>query len=143
VSPGTLDPQTVRRHLLALDGAVAQLRRHAGRPLSQLQADLDERWAVERGLQLAAQNALDIATHIAASSGKDVPNYASALDELVQLGVLEPAFAGRFRAIAGFRNVLVHGYLELDQAKMHTLLNDRLDDFAEFATAIRAYLTTA
>ena len=32
----------------------------------------DELWSVERGLQLCAQNVLDIATHIAASAGREV-----------------------------------------------------------------------
>jgi uncharacterized protein YutE (UPF0331/DUF86 family) len=140
LSPGSLDARIVQRHLVALDGALAQLRKHVGRPLSLLETDLDELWAVERGLQIASQNALDVATHIAATSGKDVPSYASAIDELASLGVIEAAFARRFRAIAGFRNVLVHGYLELDKSKLHTLLNQHLDDFAQFATAIRTYL---
>jgi len=58
MSPGRPDATVVRRHLLALDEAVQHLRRHAGRPLSALEADNDERWSVERGLQLCAQNAL-------------------------------------------------------------------------------------
>ncbi len=66
MSPGTLDPEVVRRHLLALARTVAGLRRHCGRPVEALSDD-DERWAVERGLQLCAQNALDAATHVAAS----------------------------------------------------------------------------
>jgi hypothetical protein len=54
MSPGQLDPAVVRRHLLALDEAVQHLRRHAGRPWRR-SAESDERWAVERGLQLCTQ----------------------------------------------------------------------------------------
>ena len=136
MSPGKLDPAVVRRHLLALDAALARLRRHVGRPLAELAADPDATWAVERGLQLCAQNVLDLATHIAASSGRDVPDYAAALDALASLGVLPPEFVSRFRAVAGFRNVLVHGYLEVDPARVHAVLNERLDDFAEFARRV-------
>ena len=46
MSPGQPDPAVVRRHLLALDEAVQHLRRHAGRPLSLLQSDPDERRVV-------------------------------------------------------------------------------------------------
>jgi uncharacterized protein YutE (UPF0331/DUF86 family) len=46
----------------------------------------------------------------------------------------------RFRAIAGFRNLLVHGYIEVDIPRLHQLLNQRLDDFAEFAAKITAHL---
>ena len=73
MSAGELDPSTVRRHLLALDKALQTLRKHQGRPVDRLQADQEELWVVERGLQLCIQNVLDVATHIAASAGRDVP----------------------------------------------------------------------
>jgi hypothetical protein len=60
MSPGQPDSVIVRRHLLALDAAVQRLRRHAGEPLTALVADTDSLWAIERGLQLCAQNTLDI-----------------------------------------------------------------------------------
>ena len=95
---------------------------------------------VERGLQLCAQNALDIATHLAASGGRDAPDYASAIDALGELGVLPAEFALRFRGIAGFRNILVHGYLGVDLSRMHQVLNSGLDDFADFARFIEGYI---
>ncbi len=140
MSPGQPDPALVRRHLLALDAAVQRLRRHRGRPLAALREDPDLQWAVERGLQLCAQNALDIATHLAASSGRDTPDYASAIDVLAELGVLPAPFARRFRGVAGFRNVLVHGYLTVDVERMHALLNAGLDDFVEFARHVERFL---
>jgi uncharacterized protein YutE (UPF0331/DUF86 family) len=143
MSPGQPDAAVVRRHLLALDEAVQQLRRHAGRPLSVLETDPDERWTVERGLQLCAQNALDLATHLAASAGRDTPDYAAAIDALGDLGVLPGDFASRFRGIAGFRNVLVHGYLGVDIQRLHRVLNDPLDDFGAFTRFIEDYMRRA
>ncbi len=140
MSPGQPDPAVVRRHLLALDEAVQHLRRHVGRPLSLLQTDADERWAVERGLQICAQNVLDIATHLAASAGRDAPDYATAIDVLGELCILPAEFTVRLRAIAGFRNVLVHGYLSVDVSRMHVLLNSGLDDFVDFARFIEAHV---
>ncbi len=140
MTPIEKDTDLVCRHLGALDGALAQLRRHLGRPLELLSTDIDERWAVERGLQICAQNCIDIATHISASAGNSPHDYGSAIDALVPMGVLDPAFAARFRAVAGFRNLLVHGYLEVDLARMHQILNQRFDDFIEFAAQIRRSL---
>jgi uncharacterized protein YutE (UPF0331/DUF86 family) len=111
VSPGRVDRETVRRHLAALDAALARLRRFAGRSLAALRGDADSLWAVERGLQICAQNALDVG-----------------------------AFADRFRPIAGFRNLLVHGYLDLDVARLHRVLEERLDDFVEFAAHVERHL---
>lgn len=143
MSPGLLDEALVRRHLLALDGAVSNLRRHAGRPLEALTSDTDEAWSVERGLLLCAQNVLDIATHLAAAAGRDAPDYASAIDQLGALGVVPQPFAARLRGIAGFRNLLVHGYLAVDPVRVHQLLNQRLDDFEELARHVEAYLAAA
>lgn len=140
MSPGELDASVVRRHLLALDQALQTLRKHQGGAVDALRSDREERWVVERGLQLCTQNVLDIATHIAASAGRDVPDYATAIDQLADLGVLPGEFAARIRPVAGFRNVIVHGYLDVDLEIVHRLLNDQLDDFAEYARHVSRYL---
>ena len=142
MNPGRLDGPLVRRHLRALDAAVTQLRRHAGKSVEALASDPDVLWTVERGLQLCAQNALDLAAHIATSRGRDVPDYGGAIDGLRDLGVLPAPFAARFRGVAGFRNVLVHAYLDVDLGRVHAALNHGLDDFVEFARHVERYLST-
>ena len=137
---GRVDPAIVRRHLFALDAAVQNLRKHRGKTVESLRTDRDTLWSVERGLQLCAQNVLDIATHLAAAAGHDAPDYAAALDELGRMGVLPAEFLSRFRGIAGFRNVLVHAYLEVDPARVHELLNERLDDFVQFSQYVETHL---
>jgi uncharacterized protein YutE (UPF0331/DUF86 family) len=126
--------------LLGLDEALRNLRRHQGRSLEWLRSDPDARWAVERGLQLCAQNSLDVATHLAASAGLDAADYASAVDRLAELGVLPRDFAARFRGVAGFRNILVQGYLSLDVGRVHSLLNEHLEDFTDFARHVEGWL---
>lgn len=143
MSPGQFDAEVVRRHLLALDRALRLLRKYQGGTASDLMVDHEKRWVIERGLQLCAQNALDIATHLSASAGHDVPDYASAIDCLAELGVVSNEFAARFRAVAGFRNVIVHGYLDVEIGVLHRLLNERLDDFAEFAARVAEFIAGA
>ena len=95
---------------------------------------------VERGLQPCAQNALDVASHISSAVGLDPGNYASSIDCLVEAGALPRSFGERFRGIAGLRNVLVHGYLEIDLDPMAGMLSERLDDFEEFASRVEHWL---
>ncbi len=142
MTSGVADAALVRRHLGALDAAVQTLRRHTGRPAEMLRTDIEEAWIVERGLQLCAQNCLDVATHVAASAGHDVPDYATAIDTLGRMGVLTAEFTRGFRGIAGFRNIVVHGYLAVDPDLLHRLLNERLDDFGVFAAAVEQYLAS-
>ncbi|HPA82225.1 MAG TPA: DUF86 domain-containing protein [Thermoanaerobaculales bacterium] len=142
MGPGQIDVLIIRRHLAALRASLQVLAAHRGLSLDELDANTEARWIVERGLQLCAQNVLDIATHIAAGRGRDVPDYASAIDELGRLGVLDRRFASGFRSVAGFRNVVVHGYLDIELEILTALLNERLRDFESFAAQVEAYLDT-
>ncbi|OGA96955.1 MAG: hypothetical protein A3G27_02200 [Betaproteobacteria bacterium RIFCSPLOWO2_12_FULL_66_14] len=105
-----------------------------------MRASADLRWTVERGLQLCAQSVLDVATHISAASGLDAPDYATAIDRLAELGVVPAEFATRLRPLAGFRNVLVHGYLQVDLAIVEKVLAERLQDFEDYIHFVEAFL---
>jgi uncharacterized protein YutE (UPF0331/DUF86 family) len=126
--------------LLALDQALSHLQRHVGQDVGKLESDTAERWAVERGLQLCVQNVLDVATHLAASAGHDVTDYASSIDQLGVLGILSPEQVLQLRPLAGFRNALVHGYLQVDVARVHVVLNQHLDQLRDFARHVERYL---
>ncbi len=143
MTPGRPDRRVVDRHLVALRRALAALRRHAGVSPEALRLDSDRLWAIERGLQLCAQNALDIASHLSSAAGLDPANYGSSIDCLVEATVLPPAFGQRFRGIAGFRNVLVHGYLDIDVHRITHMLAARLDDFDEFAGHVERWVAAA
>jgi len=56
--------------------------------------------------------------------------------------VLEPDFVRDFRQVAGFRNVLVHGYLEVDLDILRRLLHQGLGEFEAFAAQVETYLQT-
>jgi uncharacterized protein YutE (UPF0331/DUF86 family) len=140
VTRGRPDVEVVRRHLSALREALAHLDAHRARSAAELRADTNLRWLVERGLQLCAQNALDVATHLSVAAGLDAPDYATAVDRLAEAKVVPAEFAARFRAVAGFRNVLVHGYLVVDLQVVEEVLRERLPDFEEFAARIERYL---
>ena len=140
MSPGSIDPQVVERHIIALRGSLRELRRHEGASARSLRADTSQRWAIERGLLLCSQNALDLASHVASAEGYDPMTYAESIDSLVEAGVLPHDFGERFRGVAGFRNVIVHGYLDLDLDHVATFLNENLQDFEVFAESIERWL---
>jgi uncharacterized protein YutE (UPF0331/DUF86 family) len=75
--------------------------------------------------------------------GGNAPDYASAIDELGKLGVLPLELSTRLRPLAGFRNALVHGYLDLDVNRLYAALNERLTDVREFARFMDAHAQSA
>lgn len=137
----TVRREAVLNRLDALAHAVARLRPHQATPIERYVADEDEQWVVERGLHLAAEATLDVCNHlVAALRLPAAQDYTQAIDRLSDAGILPAAFATRFRQVGGFRNILVHDYLEIDPKQVHQVLCDHLDDFLLFAQYIAAYL---
>ncbi len=140
MSPGQVQPEIIERHLTALRGALRELQRHQDASVRSLRTNTSRRWAVERGLLLCIQNALDIASHVASTEGHDPPTYGDSIDSLVASGVLPAEFGEHFRAVAGFRNIIVHGYLDLDLNRVARFLGEDLNDFEVFAQHIERWL---
>ena len=81
-----------------------------------------------------------MASHVASAAGFDPATYGSSIDCLVEANVSPAQFGERFRRVAGFRNVLVHGYLDVDLDLIAKLLSDSLDDFEQSAGYVERWL---
>ena len=80
---------------------------------------------------------LDIANHIIASENYRFPkDNADSFVVLVEQGLLEPAAQDALRAMACFRDRLVHLSWEVDDESVCDYLSELLDDIARFAQAI-------
>ena len=49
-------------------------------------------------------------------------------------------FAKKFASVAGFRNILVHEYLEINFKKVHKHLKEDLQDFDFYAKCIAKFI---
>lgn len=137
------DDRVVLQRLATISRTVRHLRRHRGVTADELRVDLDLQWSVLHGLQIAIQAVLDVATHLATAEGEPVSSYAAAIDALGRRQRLEASFARRLRGIAGFRNVIVHDYLEVDLDIVAGALHAGLDDLEQFVRVIEASLAPA
>lgn len=135
MSPGQLDRSTLEGRLARLDRYVSEAEALVSE-FSGSQARAIH-LAMERALFLCCQCALDIAVHVATARGRSPDGYADALDQLGHLGLLDKEFVEEFRKVAGFRNVLVHGYADLDEEVVRNVALHRLPQFREFAVALR------
>jgi uncharacterized protein YutE (UPF0331/DUF86 family) len=122
-----LVPDVVRRKLL-------EIQSHRTAPvldavsLGRLEQKLQLQWAVERGLQLAAEALFDAGNHILAGAFQEtVDEYREIPRQLAARGVLQAETAARLESLAGFRNVLVHDYTDVDLSRVHAGL-ERLAD---------------
>jgi uncharacterized protein YutE (UPF0331/DUF86 family) len=95
----------------------------------------------ERYLQLAIQSVLDIANHTVADMNLSLPASQQELFELLaKQKVLSARLAKKLVSMAGFRNVLVHEYLEIDRRRVYGVLKHDLGDFERFIKAISKLL---
>ena len=131
------DPELLAKKLTFIETCVAELRRLAD-PES-ISTDIREERCVEHTLQLAIQAALDVASHIVSDERLGEPRTNRELFELLgRNGWLEESQAALLSDMAGFRNILVHGYGEVDLTVVRDVLENHLDDLLAYVEIVRA-----
>ena len=128
-----VDEEAIRARLGAFRAYMEELEELRDRA-SEYWSSRVLRRAVERLLHLAIESLLDVAQHVAVAKGSRRPeSYADCFTVLEEAGLVSPERAGLYRSIARFRNILVHGYLELDPGAVYRLWVERLGDLRTMA----------
>jgi uncharacterized protein YutE (UPF0331/DUF86 family) len=88
---------------------------------------------------IAIECCIDVANHIIASEGYRIPkDNADSLVVLIEEGVLSSSKEESYRAMAAFRNRLVHLYWDVDDERVYDYLGDSVGDMESFARSIAA-----
>lgn len=133
------DRELIAKRLAFIETCLRELRELA-RPAA-VETDLRELRFVEHTLQIAIQAALDVASHVVSDERFGEPATNRALFELLTAnGWIPPNLGTRLGEMAGFRNVLVHGYTLVDRRIVRDVLEHRLGDLDAFVAAIRRRL---
>jgi uncharacterized protein YutE (UPF0331/DUF86 family) len=131
------DPALIAKKLARIESCVADLRRLAN--ADALTTDVREQRFVEHTLQIAIQAALDVAAHIVADGRLGEPrSNRELIDLLARHDWIDERLTASLRNMVGFRNVLVHGYDDVDLGVVRDVLTNRLGDLDAFVAAIRA-----
>ena len=93
--------------------------------------------AIILNLQRACEAAIDMANRMIKLRRLGYPKESKQSFAILQRAqVLDPATSLAMQAMVGFRNVAVHGYQELDLAKVRRIIEHRLDDLLAFSKAM-------
>lgn len=134
-----VDPARVRTLLDRLAAEVADLRRLAGVDPERLRAEPDRMKAVKYSFVVAIEVAVDTAHHLVSGLRLRTPeSYADAFVVLGEAGVLGHDLVDDLVPMAGFRNLLVHGYARVDDDRVLVILRTRVDDLERFGRAVAA-----
>jgi uncharacterized protein YutE (UPF0331/DUF86 family) len=101
----------------------------------------ERQYAVLHALQLAIEASVEIAMHICSADGLGVPStYAEAFVYLERENILDSALGDDLRAMARFRNLVVHAYADVDPGRVYEILTTRVKNFSRYLVAIEKYL---
>ena len=136
-----VDERRVRRLLQRVGEDLAYLRARVDVDRSTLVADPDRLAALKYVFVTAIEGCINVAQHLCASEGWGPPSSnADALRLLGRHRVLGADLAEVMARAVGFRNVLVHGYTDVDDSLVVAFL-DRVPDLEEFVASVAGWIT--
>jgi uncharacterized protein YutE (UPF0331/DUF86 family) len=134
------DRDLVAKKLAGIETAVQELQTFGH--LAAIRDDVIQQRFFERTLQIAIQAVIDVASHIVSDERLGEPNTnREMIDLLKRYGWVPPDLALALGNMVGFRNILVHGYENVDLSVVEKIVTDHLDDFVAFVRAIRQRLS--
>lgn len=136
-----IDQHVLASRLSTLEGYRAKLASFERYTREEFLEDEDVHQLAARYLQLACECMLDMAQHVIGQQGFRQPtDYKDAIEVLREEGVLDDDLAGRIKGWMGFRNVLVHLYLQTDHGQSYATIQHELGDLDEFAACMATFL---
>ncbi len=134
-----VDPESIDDRLDRLDELLGQLEQIRAAGYDAYAGDFRTRLATQHAIQLAIQTCIDLGAHLIAELGPKMPSDYRGVFAALQPRGLDAELASRLADAAGMRNVLVHGYLDVDDEAVWSALAhlDDLREFAAFAQALK------
>jgi len=131
-----VDPGRLRALLERLGEETGHLRRLAAGDPAAL-ADPDVMAAVKYRFVVAIETCVDVGQHVISSEELRAPtDYADVFAVLGDARFLPAEIAPALQDMARFRNLLVHGYLSVDDERVVEILRTRLGDLDAFRAAL-------
>ncbi|HEX7485193.1 MAG TPA: DUF86 domain-containing protein [Vicinamibacterales bacterium] len=133
----TLNADLVRSRCADIEEAVVRLERFGSMPVEQFVGNPEAVDAACYRLLVGVEAAIALCYHISAVHLRRVPEqYAACFDTLREAGIVPGELADRLKAMARFRNLLVHMYQRVEPARIHEILRNSLPDLRAFGAAV-------
>ena len=134
---GKVNLDLIRQRAQEIRQATRQLQRYGNLPQEEFVADDTVVDAAKYRLLVAIEAAISICTHLSArTAGSSPESYAQCFQVLASNGIISEELANRLGQMARFRNLLVHGYAEIDDGRVWLMLRDDLQDLDVYLSAI-------
>ncbi|MDM7938849.1 MAG: DUF86 domain-containing protein [Methanothrix sp.] len=125
-------------HLRELDESLKDWERYQRYTLDDLMKDRDKRNMILHALLVSIQAAIDISNHLISQNQLKRPaTYRETFDLLGRAGMISEELAEDLSDLAGFRNVLVHIYWDLNLDEIYGILQNDLKTMRLFREEVK------
>lgn len=133
-----LDLHRIAQKVGDIKESLAVLREYAARKDEQFLANSEAVRSARYAFIVLIEAATNIAAHLCARLFHKAPaSYAETFLVLAEQGCLDRDLAHRLAKMAGFRNLLVHRYADVDDSHMLRIMRNNLGDVEEYVKAVQ------
>lgn len=133
----------INARIADIHASLRTLYQYAGQPDEEFLGNPEAVGAAKYAFIVMIEAAVSIATHVCARLlGKAPASQRESFELLGDSGVLTDTLASELAKMAGFRNILVHGYAEVDNVSVLQIMREHLRDVEGFVAAIGSLCLT-
>jgi len=133
--------EVIRRRLNKLDEYLHILQKMKSYSFEEFRSEPEIYGSCERFLQLAIEATLDVGNHLIADLNLGAVNWYRDIPILMESnGYINTQLKERWIRMIGFRNTLVHDYLEIDRKIVYEVLQNNLDDIVTLKKIFARFL---
>ncbi|MDP2277686.1 MAG: DUF86 domain-containing protein [Nitrospirota bacterium] len=136
-----IDKQLVEKKLRKIEEFLRELKGTEVKDIEEFKNNIIIKRFIERNLELAIEQMVDICRHFVAGMGLREPEtYADCFSILSESRIIPEAGADTFKAMVRFRNILIHIYDTIDDSITYGIYKKHLQDFTAFISVVREFL---
>lgn len=133
--------ELLRKRLGRLEEYLGILGHISRYSFDEFMAEPERYGAAERFLQLSIESVNDIGNHVVSDLKLGEVNWQSDIPQLLaKHGYLTDEMEQMWVRMIGFRNILVHEYMDVDRRLVYEVLQNNLGDFRELITVLSSWL---
>ena len=134
-------PEVIRKRLNNLDQYLSILETLQKYSFNEFIENPERYGSCERFLHLSIESLVDMGNHVIAQMNLGVVNWFSDIPEIMATkGYIDLALKEEWIRMIGFRNTLVHEYIEIDRKIVYDVLQNKLDIFKQIRQAFAKFL---
>ena len=133
--------EIIRKRMNRLDDYLTVLKKSQQYSFKEFTADPERYGSAERFLHLAIEALIDMGNHVIADSELGVVNWYSDIPKIMaEKEFISSELEEKWISMIGFRNTLVHEYIDIDRKIVYDVLQNNIQDLKDLKRAFAQFL---